>query len=47
MKHRRIVKYIKILVLKNCGYHKIRSGCAELVTQCLERGRILGEGQTV
>ena len=44
MKHGRIIKYVKVLVLKNCGYHKICSGCAELVTQGLERGRILGKG---
>lgn len=35
-----------MLVLKNCAYHKTRCGCAELVTQSPERGRILGKGQS-
>lgn len=31
IKHRKIIKYIKIVVLKKCGYHKIRSGWIESV----------------
>jgi len=33
-KHTRIIKYINILVLKNCGYHKIRGRRAEMIHKC-------------